>query len=76
MIILGIGKELLRKYLAQPGRIIISAVRDDQHAPLTEEQLRLLNPPQPSAAPQRNGIPQMVQRRMSKDGYSWEEDPG
>ncbi|KAM6482508.1 hypothetical protein HDV62DRAFT_45412 [Trichoderma sp. SZMC 28011] len=48
------------------------AVRD---GPFTEEQLRLLNPPQPSAAPQRNAIPEPTQRRMSKDGYSWEDDP-
>jgi norsolorinic acid ketoreductase len=36
MIILGIGKELLRKYLAEPARIIISAVRDDQHPTVNE----------------------------------------
>ncbi|KAL7933617.1 hypothetical protein V8C35DRAFT_303429 [Trichoderma chlorosporum] len=51
------------------------AVRDDQHNPITEELLRQLNPPQPSAAPQRNGIPQTPLRRVSKDGFSWEEDP-
>lgn len=52
------------------------AVRDDQHNPITEEQRRLLNRPQPSAAPQRNSVPQPPQRRVSKDGFvSWDEDP-
>ncbi|EHK21348.1 uncharacterized protein TRIVIDRAFT_78410 [Trichoderma virens Gv29-8] len=51
------------------------AIRDDRNIPIPEEQLRLLNPPQPSAVPQRNGIPQPPQRRLSKDGYAWEEDP-
>ncbi|KAL7789511.1 hypothetical protein V8C37DRAFT_386162 [Trichoderma ceciliae] len=47
---------------------------DERHGPIAEEQLRLLNPPQPSAAPQRNASPQEPQRRVSKDGFvSWED---
>ncbi|KAM0246800.1 hypothetical protein ACHAQJ_010092 [Trichoderma viride] len=47
---------------------------DQQHGPITEEQLRLLNPPQPSTAPQRNATPQEPQRRVSKDGFvSWDD---
>ncbi|PTB45713.1 hypothetical protein M441DRAFT_323707 [Trichoderma asperellum CBS 433.97] len=47
---------------------------DERRGPITEEQQRLLNPPQRSTAPQRNSIPQPPQRRVSKDGFvSWDD---
>ncbi|KAH6607701.1 cullin 1 [Trichoderma cornu-damae] len=48
---------------------------DERHGPITEEQLRLLSPPRPSAEPQRNFAPQEPpRRRVSQDGFvSWED---
>ncbi|KAM0484405.1 hypothetical protein ACHAPX_001828 [Trichoderma viride] len=49
-------------------------VTNDEGRPMTDEQRRLLNPPRPSAAPQRNSTPQPPQRRVSKDGFvSWDD---
>ncbi|PON21348.1 hypothetical protein TGAM01_v209799 [Trichoderma gamsii] len=49
-------------------------VTNDEGRPITDEQRRLLNPPRPSAAPQRNSNPQPPQRRVSKDGFvSWDD---
>ncbi|EGY18854.1 hypothetical protein VD0002_g7451 [Verticillium dahliae] len=49
---------------------------ESENGPLTDDQMRLLRPPQRSVLPQHNYDPSETERRISKDGFvDWAQDP-
>ncbi|KAF7546405.1 hypothetical protein G7Z17_g8451 [Cylindrodendrum hubeiense] len=48
---------------------------EEKHGSVTEEQLRLLNPPTRAVQPQHNSSPSEVHRRVSQDGFIDPDDP-
>ncbi|KAK5998369.1 hypothetical protein PT974_00748 [Cladobotryum mycophilum] len=51
------------------------ATYDQSYGSISEEQLRLLNPPVRAARPQHNSTPYEPQRRVSRDGFIANDDP-